>query len=194
VFSDAGQTTNALASIQQFLDKEPSHPEALGIRARCRLKLGQVEAALADFTLAIAKSKTPEPDLFLERARAQAAAGQFANAVSGLDEGMGRIGAVVPLQLAAIEYDRQRADFTAALARLDKLLANQPVQEPWRVLRGEILAQSGQFNEARAAFKQALDGIEKYPPVRRNLEMTRQLETRIRDNLARIEARQLSSR
>lgn len=194
VFSDAGQTTNALASIQQFLAKEPSHPEALVIRARCRMKLGQVEAAIADFTLALTKSKTPEPDFLLERARAQAAAGQLANAVSGLDEGMARIGAVVPLQLAAIEYDRQRADFAAALARVGKLLANQPVKQPWQVLRGEILAQSGQLNEARAVFKQSLDGIEKYPPVRRNLEMTRQLETRIRENLARFEARQLSFR
>lgn len=189
VFSDAGQTTNALASIQKLLGKEPCHPEALVIRARCHLKLNQAEAAVADYTLALASPKTSEPDLWLERARAQAACGQLAQAASGLDEGRSRLGDIPSLQLAAIEYDRQRADFDAALVRAGKLIAKFPVKEPWLALRGEILAQAGRLNEAKETFQQTLAGLENYPPARRDLEQTIQLQSRARSGLARVEAR-----
>ena len=191
VFSDAGQTTNALRVADEFLAVESNNPEGFVLRARCRFKLNQAGGAVEDFTAAIAKASPPEPDLYLERARAQAALGQIPGAVKGLDEGVTRLGEVPALQMAAIEYERQRAAFTNALARVDKLLAGAPVKEPWLVLRGEILAQSGRLDEARAAFQRVFDGIENYPPARRNLELTRRLETRTRENLARIQARQL---
>ena len=189
VFSDAGRITNALASVQQFLAAEPGHPEALVIRARCEFKLNQVALAIADYSLALASPKTSEPDLWLERARAQAALGQLASAVSGLDEGMARLGEIPTLQLAAVEYERQRADFDAALVRVDKFTARYPVKEPWLVLRGEILAQGGRLAEAKEVFQQTLAGIKQYPPARLALEQTIQLQARAREGMARVEAR-----
>lgn len=189
VFSDAGETTNALAIAERFLSLEPDYSGALVLRARCRLKLDQAQGAIEDFTRAIAAAKAPEPDLFLERARAQAAVGQFSKAANGLDDGMARLGETPALQLAAIEYDRQRAAFTEALARVDKINARQPVKEPWLVLRGEILAQAGRLAEAKAAFEQALAGIASYPPTRRSLDLTKQLQARAREGLARVETR-----
>ena len=189
VFNDAGQITNALMAAQQFLAVEPRHPEALVIRARCEFKLNQVTLAIADYSLALASPKTSEPDLWLERARAQAALGQLAKAAGGLDEGMARLGDIPTLQLAAIEYDRQRADFAAALGRVDKLAAKSPVKEPWLILRGEILAQAGRLAEAKEIFQQTLAGIEKYPPAKHELEQTIQLQARTREALVRVEAR-----
>src|ERR1043165_245361 len=92
VFAEAGQPTNALVEVEGFLKVEPEHPGALLIRARCRLALKQAQGAIADFTRAVEVSNFPEPDLFLERARAQAAAGQLEKAVRGLDEGVARLG------------------------------------------------------------------------------------------------------
>lgn len=189
VFSDAGQTTNALAAVQQFIATATNNASAFVLRARCRLKLNEVSAAVADYNLALKKTLTPDPDLWLERARAQAALGQFASAVRGLDEGRARIGEVPTLQLAAIEYERQGAEFGAALARVDKLTAQHPGNESWQVLRGEILAQAGRLAEAREVFQQALTEIENYPPARRGLEQTIQLQTRARAGLARAEIR-----
>ena len=102
---------------------------------------------------------------------------------------MTRIGEVPALQLVAIEYERQRADFAAALARVGKISAQQPVKEPWLVLRGEILTQAGQLTESKAAFQQALDGIGKYSAARRGLDQTTQLQTRAHEGLARVETR-----
>lgn len=189
VFSDAGQPTNALDAVQIFLAVQPEHLEALVIRARCQFKLNRVQAAVSDYTLALAKNTTPEPDLFLECARAQAAIGQMANALNGLDNGMARVGEVPALQLAAIEYERCLAHFDAALARVDKLIARHPVKEPWLVLRAEILAQAGRLVEARAAFQQVFAGIEAYPPARRELEQTMKLQARVREGWQRVEAR-----
>jgi predicted Zn-dependent protease len=189
VFSDVGQTTNALAAVQQFIAVATNNASAFVLRARCRLKLNEVGAAVADYNRALKITSTPEPDLWLERARAQAALGQFAGAVRGLDEGMARIGEVPTLQLAAIEYERQGAEFDAALARVDKLAAQHPGTESWLVLRGEILAQAGRLAEAREAFQQALTEIENYPPSRRGLEQTIQLQTHARAGLARAETR-----
>jgi len=193
VFAESGQITNALAEVESLLKDKPEHQGALVIRARCRLALNQVQAAIDDFTRAIAASKSAEPDLYLERARACAAAGQFANAVRGLDEGVARLGALLSLQLAAIEYERQNGVFDDALARVDKILAAQMVKEPWQVLRGEILVQAGRWGLAREAFQQALAGIDKYPPVRRGLDLTVQLQARAREGLTHVEHKQPSA-
>ncbi len=194
VASDAGQTTNTLRAADELLALEPQCSEALMLRARCRLKLNRGTEAVADFDAAIANSARPEPDLYLERARAQSALGQLADAVKGLDEGMIRLGEIAALQLTATEYDRQRGDFASALARVDKIATRQPVKEPWLVLRGEILAQAGRLTEAHDTFQRVLAGIGQYAPERRSLATTAQLEARAREGLADVETRLARSR
>jgi tetratricopeptide (TPR) repeat protein len=189
IFQDEGRTADALAAVQTFLNSVTNHAEAFTLRARCRMKQHKVAEAIADYSSAIPFAPSPSPDLFLERARAQAALGQLANAIAGLDEGMTRLGDIPTLQLAAIEYERQHARFDAALGRVEKLLAKFPVKEPWLVLRGEILAQAGRLAEAKEVFQQTLAGIENYPVTKRGLEQTIQLQTRTREALARVEAR-----
>ena len=189
VFNDAGELTNALAAVDRFIGVGTNNSRAFILRARCEFKLQCVEGAIADYTRAVEKTPKPEPDIFLERARAQAALGRLAEAVKGLDEGMARLGAVPSLELAAIEYERQQGSFVAALGRVDKIIARHPVKEPWLVLRGEILAQAGRLAEGRDAFQQALAGIDNYPASRRNLDLTAQLQARAREGLARVERR-----
>lgn len=193
VFSDSGCAGAALAAAQQLLAVETNHWEGLIICARAYQKLNQPQAAIRSYTAAIAKSPVPEPDLFLERARAQAAAGDFESAVAGLDEGTKKLGHIPSLELPAIEFERQRKNFPGALVRVDKIIAHYPVKEPWLVLRGEILEQAGRFVEARATFQKVLAGIQEYPPGRRALAMTKQLETRAHDGFARIESKYSSA-
>ena len=178
-----------LSTTDRFLKQETHHPDGLIVRARCLVKLQRLPAAVADFSLAIAALPTPMPDLLIERARAQAVIGRLEDAVAGLDEGLRKLGAVPTLQLAAIEYERQLANFDGALARVDRISARYPRKEPWLALRGEVLEQAGRLTEARATFQQVLSIIETYPPVRRQLDLTRQLETRVRTNLTRVEGR-----
>ena len=193
ILSDAGRAAEALATIRPFLDREPDHPEALIIRARSHARLGNPAAAVADYNAALAKCPVPGPDLFLERARQQAVLGKLADAAHGLDEAITNAPSFSTLQLAALDYDRQRGAFDSALARVDAFVARYPVKEPWLTLRAEVLAQAGRNHEAETTFQQVLAGIEKYPPLRRDLELTKQLEARARQGLARVQTTLLTT-
>lgn len=189
ILIDAGRAAEAYENIEAYLKSQPHDPEALIIRARCNASLGKAEAAVADYNAGIAGCSAPGPDLFLARARQQAALGKLGDAVHGLDESITNSAGVSPLQLTAIEYERKRGAFDSALARVDKIIAFYPVKEPWLTLRAEILEQAGRTKEAEQTFQQVLTGIEKYPPIRRGLDLTKQLENRAHDGLARTDAK-----
>jgi tetratricopeptide (TPR) repeat protein len=189
LFSDIGRTQDAIAEANSVLKREPLLPEALVIRARCRVKLGAIQEAVPDLSAALGKWTAPQPELYLELAQLQASLGHLDDAVKGLEAGMSKIGETPPLQMAAIQYERQQAKFDAALARVEKIAQKYSVKESWLLLRGEILAQAGRAVEARVAFNAVLADLEKYPSARRNLDQTKQLEARARDALAHAETK-----
>lgn len=178
VLCDAGRLVEALLEIERILAATNPPPEAWVLRARCRAANDEMAEAIADYTTAIERLPHPGPDLYLARARLQASRGNFAEAMRGLDEGLGTNDMASPLLLTAVEYDRQKGAFDAALRRVDRLVARYPVKEPWLTLRGEILEQAGRITEAAATFDAVLSGIAAYPAIRRQLELTRQLEAR----------------
>ena len=185
IFCDAGRATEALVASQEILAHDADHAEALIIRARCRAKLGETDAAIADYDSAIALCDRPAPDLFLQRARLLADSGKLADASRSLDRAISNTSFASPLQLTAIDYDRKRGAFDSALARVDALVAIYPVKEPWLALRAEILEQAGRRTEASNTFQDVITGIESYPVNRRKLELTKQLESRARAGLVR---------
>jgi tetratricopeptide (TPR) repeat protein len=186
---DEGRAGDGIRAVERFLAVEPAHPDGLVVRARCHVLIEEPGAAIEDFSGAIAKLPAPMPDLILERARLQASLGRLTDAVAGIDEGLRKLGEIPSLQLPAIEYERRRGNFTGALARVDRLVARYPRKEPWLALRAEVLEQAGRLDEARTTFRLVIDGVESYPPVRRQLDLIQQLEARARDGLARVEAR-----
>lgn len=187
VLSDAGRAAEALSAIQKFLASEPQHGEALIIRARSFARLGKASESVADYNAGIAKCIAPGPDLFLERAKQQAVLGKLDDAVRGLDEANPNAPSFSTLQLAAIDYDRQRGAFDSALTRVDGFVARYPVKEPWLTLRAEVLEQAGRLKEAESTFQTVIAGIERYPPIRRSLDLTKQLEARARQGLVRVQ-------
>jgi tetratricopeptide (TPR) repeat protein len=189
VLWDEGKPAGTLDQLERVLRKEPAFAEGLAFRGRCRARQEQFAGAIADFSAAIKLYPDPSPDLWLERARAQAASGDLAAAVAGLDQGMQRLGPIPSLEMPAVEYELQRTNISGALVRMDRIIARYPVKEPWLASRGELLEQAGRFAEAREAFQQVLSGIEGYAPARRGLVATTRLETRAREGVARLEAK-----
>lgn len=188
VLCDARRAEESFDEVQAFLKTDPDHGEALIIRARCHALLGRAEASVGDFNNAIPKCAAPGPDLFLERANQQGLLSKLDDAVRGLDEAITNSPTFSTLQLAAVDYDRKRGAFDSALARVDVFVARYPVKEPWLTLRAEVLEQDGRTNEAIETFLQVIAGIEKYPAIRRSLDLTKQLEQRARQGLARIQS------
>ncbi len=181
---------SARVSADRFLEAAPAHEECLVVRARARMKLGEPLAASEDYSRAIAAADPPVPELYLERAQALAAAGAgyLDRAVQGLDEGLGKLGPIATMQLAAIDLELKRNRVDAALARVDKIMAQAPRKETWLSRRGEILRQAGRNPEAAAAFGAALKELEALPAHRRATPAMAELEARVRKALAEVSA------
>ena len=179
---ESGRFPRAKFVLDRFLSQQPNHFEALTTRARVLAKLGSTADAIKDFTRAIAQS--PEPELYLERAETTLRDEKHIDeALSGLDEGIKRLGPIVTLQLPAIELELRRQNYEGALSRLDLIAAQSERKETWLVRRGEILKLAGRDEEARAAFNAALVAIESLPPARRQSKAVTALQVRARSAL-----------
>ncbi len=184
---DAGRFQEAQAAVEKFLKEEPAHAIALQLHGQCHLKLGQYQKAIADYGAALKAFAQPNPELYVQRAQLQATLGRFAEAIQGLDEGIQRFGQAPTLQLAAIEFERQRGDFDAALQRTGQLLAT--VRQPdTLILQAQLLEQAGRLKEAQKVFQDILATGERSSGIRLSEMLLATLE-RAREGLARVEAK-----
>ena len=182
MFFDSGRFQRSKLVLDRFLSQQPNHFEGLTTRARVLAKLGSTADAIKDFTQAIALY--PEPELYLERAETTVRdEKRLDEALSGLDEGIKRLGPIVTLQLPAVELELRRHNYEGALSRLDLIAAQSERKEAWLVRRGEILKLAGRDQEARAAFNAALVAIESLPPARRQSKAVTALQVRARSAL-----------
>ncbi len=186
---EAGRPQSARIALDRFLLKQPKHLEALVTRARVLVKLRRVVEAGQDFTAAIRLSSTPQPELYIERARLLGEepgnnSQNIIEALRGLDEGLGRLGPLVTLQLYAVDLELRRKDYDKALARLETVAAQSPRKETWLFRRGEILLLAGRKMEARVAFGSALAALQALPIHRRHTRAVTDLEARLRTALS----------
>jgi len=177
---DAAEPERAKLALDVYLAKFPDDADGLMTRARVLVLLGEHLPAAQDFTRALVHLDTPQPEHYLERAQALCAGQHLAEALSGLDEGMQRLGTIVTLELYAIDLEIQQQHYEAALARLEKVAAQSPRKEKWLARRGEILRMAGRYDQAQQAFRLALKEIESLPQARRHTKATMELEKRLR--------------
>jgi tetratricopeptide (TPR) repeat protein len=120
---ETGHPADAVVVLDRFLKARPGDPAGLAARGRARARLGRPLDAADDFTRAIAASpprRPPSPDLYIEKARAIAAAGEghLEQALRGLEEGIERLGSPAALEIAAAAIERRLGRQQAADARL----------------------------------------------------------------------------
>ena len=182
MFLDANWPQAAKITLDRLLVNHTNSVEGFATRARALVKLNERLAAAADYTAAIGFSSEPRPELYLERAQAFTAEGKdyYEKALSGLDEGIKKMGPLVTLQLYAIDVEIKQGRHDAALQRLDRVSAQSPRKETWLARRGEILQQAGRLEEARKAYEDGLAALDKLPPARRHVPAMVELEKRLR--------------
>ena len=163
---------------------EPVAPDVDSADARVLAELGAPSQALDDFNTALAHSANPGPEDYLERAKLQAAVSGPAAAVSGLDEGLRKLGWTLTLQRLAVDYSRAAGDSAGALARLETILERANRKENWLALKGEILQQAGRKSEACAAYEDAWKAIGELPPRLVRAGVVVALQTRVEAALA----------
>lgn len=186
VFLDAQKWTAAVDAATRFLARRPGHADALLVRGRAQLQLGQTRPAVADFTRAL--DAQPLPDVYSERARAVARLGRggLEEALHGLDEGIARLGSLVTLELDAVDLELQLHRYDAALARLDRLSAQAARKDSWLARRGAVLERAGRLEQAHATYTAALDSAASQPEHVRRTRASVTLTAQLRADIARL--------
>ena len=185
LLADQRQFPAARAALDSYVARVPADAQGFMMRARLLVRLGENEPAVIDFNRAIKLSPEPPPELYLERAQALVSAGDVAGALRGLDEGLAQLGPLVTLQLRAVELERGRKQFPAALSRLDSIVAHADRREKWLVMRGDILCEAGRTNEAVVAYQDANLAIAALPERLRETKVMADLKTRADTALTR---------
>jgi len=188
LFLDMGYPRAAQTVIEARLRTHPESGPLRLLRSEALAARGESTAAVAELDRFLATSEAPEPDHFLARARLVAGAqpdrAAAERALSGLDEGLERLGPLPSLQLVAIDLELARGTPERALERLDALAAGSDRKESWLVRRADILATTGRAQEARAAYEDALRAIRRLRPKQRGTARIRSLEHHVLERLA----------
>lgn len=184
--SGASQHEQACIALEKCLKAEPANAPARLALARALAARGLAAEAIAQYKQAIEAQSTPKPDDYLESARLMARSGVDGRraAVDWLDAGQKRLGRVITLDSAALDYEEENGDFEAALRRLDTITSGVQRQERWLVRRGTILAKAGRSAESREAMEQAILAIDALPPRLRQSEAMRELRAEAVDAIA----------
>jgi tetratricopeptide (TPR) repeat protein len=163
LLADSGQLEAARAMFDKALERSPADGECLVGRARVLVKLGQRQAAIADYRRGLVLLRQPRPDYVLELAQALTAEGQAGEALRSLDEGIKKLGPLVPLQSYAVDLELERKNPDAALARIESILAQVMRREDWLARRGDILIETCRPAEARKSYEAALAAVGRLP-------------------------------
>jgi tetratricopeptide (TPR) repeat protein len=189
LYFDTERFAEAATELDRFLLENPNDSRGRTARARVWVQLGKHAAAAEDYDRAVAHSPRLTPQLYLERARAWAGAGErhVGRAILGLDEGMEKLGRIVTLQSFAIELDLRVGSYDSALKRLDQIAGSLPKERLLR-RRGDILRAAGRNTDARFAYTQAADHIDSLPPHRQSAKPLTELRGELKAALAEIVA------
>ena len=157
LYLDQGEPRRAKTSLDLYLARRPSDLDGLRARSRALRQLDMPLAAAEDLRRVIAAfspPRRPEPDDYLELARAFEAAGgaHLDEAILALDEGIAALGPIVSLQFPAIDLDLRAGRIDDALLRVDALEAVSGRKEVWLAKRAEILDRAERKAEARELY------------------------------------------
>ncbi|HEX4951062.1 MAG TPA: tetratricopeptide repeat protein [Blastocatellia bacterium] len=178
LYLDAKMPEMAQFVLDRYLKLRPQHNEAILMRARANAQLGARTQAIQDYTTALSRLANPQPELFLTRAQLQIEARLDDAALRGLDEGIAKLGALVTLQLLAVEIEVKRQRWDAALARLETVAAQSPRKENWLVQRAEILLSAQRPAAAQEALSAAHQAIAALPDHLRRTQAIVMLEAK----------------
>ncbi|MBK7976719.1 MAG: hypothetical protein IPK07_26775 [Deltaproteobacteria bacterium] len=185
VLADAGFPRAAKAVAETGLGTAPDDPELRLLHARMLAKLGDALGAWDDYSAVIRAVPAPSPDLFLERSDALAATGpeHLDRALGGLEEGIGRLGPVITLEIRALELEEKLGRVDAAVMRVDRLMADAKRKETWLVRKGDVLRRAGRDEQAAESYRAALAALEALPPRVRDSRAMQDLEKQARGAL-----------
>jgi tetratricopeptide (TPR) repeat protein len=188
----AGRLHSARSILDAYIAEHPDVVQARLVRAQVLVDLNDTLAAVEDYSFALERSSDPQPEHYLERAKALASNGEgyLDRAIASLDEGIVRLGPLITLQLYAIELELAKKNYKGALNRLDGITEKAKRKEKWLAQRGDILRQAGELDQARAAYAESLGHIARLPKSRRVTPAISRLEESLQQEITELASTQ----
>lgn len=157
------QPEQALAHINQYLERHPKHEKALHFRARLLTQQKQIEPAIADYQTLIELPHARNPDYFYELAslQTQLTPPQYRLAVATLDKAQTDRGSLLHLHQQAIEYCKAAGDFEEALTRLENIKPWLGDTVEWQLDKADLLTQLGRKKEASKLYRVVIQQLQK---------------------------------
>jgi predicted Zn-dependent protease len=170
---DSGRARDAVTMLQRYVRIAPQDAGGHAALARALMGAGRTSDAIVSFESAL--PARPDPELALEYVAALAAAGRREVALRYLDG----LEPLVTYQLAAIDLEVRAGNLPSALRRIEAAEAGAGRKEEWMERRGDLLMKMGRADDARAAYRSALDAIATLPPGRRHSRAIAAMERRL---------------
>jgi tetratricopeptide (TPR) repeat protein len=177
------QHERGVALLDSFLSGEPQHADGYLVRARAHVAQGHIDAAIDDYTRAIALFKRPAPRYYLERVRVLLDAGRIDEALEGLRQGVADLGPLASLVEVAVKEEEKRGNYEEALRWADLLSPTLRHSPRWRATAGNLASRAGYASQAEHEYREGLAAIEALPPARRGTEAMIRLRTELTRHL-----------
>jgi tetratricopeptide (TPR) repeat protein len=176
---EAGRMRESRAQLDALVAE---HPEIVPLRiTRAQLldQTSETAAAVDEYTSAIQLSADPRPEWYLARAQLLVQLGRRRGAVHSLDEGIGRLGPIVGLELRASEIEAQDGQTSQAAERLLRLANSSGRKETYMLRIAEIYSAGKDSVMAAKYADEARQAIAKLPERLQKTSATRELLMRL---------------
>ena len=168
----------------------PQEPSRQLMEGRLEFACGEFEQALAlaqPFLLSEERDQQYFTALLLRaELHLTCEEGGLSKAITGLEQGVERMGPVVGLLLRLAQLEEEAGRIDSALSRIESLAAQSSRKETWHKMRGDILLRAERADEARTAYQDAWEALEQLPPKRRKTLSMRRLAEEIQAGLAAL--------
>ena len=167
IYREMKRFDEARALLERYVADQPANSSAQRLLSGAYHDLGQLDKAIEAGQKAIQSSVRPSPDDYLELAAMQRTSAANPAALKTIEQGIGKLGSIITLQLAALAIEEETGLFDAALRRIDALKSAGVQEESRLVWRARVLAKSGREQEAREDCLQAKKSLLAQVPQRR---------------------------
>lgn len=159
----AKQSELALPLVNRYLKLHPGNVSAMALCANVNEQLGNLDAAVVDFSRVVKYSKTVLPDMYLNWAKAQARVKPLNRQQIHeiIQAGLEQLGPLAVLLQFGIAFDTQHHDYQSALHWLELMPKQLSKQPHWIVERADLLSALNRDLDVKSDYQFAFDQLQK---------------------------------
>jgi tetratricopeptide (TPR) repeat protein len=176
-----GKLDDGLKSAERFLKMESGHLKGIHVRAQLYEAQGQFDDAITDFELVLKNAESPRPQDFvaLSSLYLKRDSTDHSHAIEVLYRGIAKLGNIISLEMPLYEMEKDRGNFDAAHAVLDRMMTPLSRKERLLVEKAELFFEQGKTLKAAEILVEAENAIAALPIRFQNIGAMVKLKERI---------------